>query len=948
MDNLEIFGAKEHNLKNITLSVPRNQLVVITGVSGSGKSSLAFDTIYAEGQRRYMEAFSMFAKNMMGNIRRPEVDKINGLSPVISIEQKTVSKNPRSTVGTITEVYDFMRLLYARIADAYSHVSGKKMIKQTDDQIVNTIFNKFSNENLIFLAPLIKGRKGHYRELFEQLAKSFVRVCVDGVIQEIKPKMQLDRFKAHDIEVVTDVIKIEEKNRTRIHETVTKTLDTGKNAMYVQLEREKKTFFFSRNLTCPDSFINYEDPSPNTFSFNSKYGQCETCKGLGLVHVPDIDAIIPDRSISIYEGALAPLGEYRDIYIFDLIKKILRKQGYTLKTPIEKIDQNTLKHILYGKEEDLAELKDTLDTPMGLNMAMYWEIYPGLVQYIAHQYRFGVTTTQERMAQFFKESTCPACNGARLKKESLYFRLLDKNIHELAIMPISELKIWFEKLSGQLEERKNVIAKDILKEINSRLKVLDEIGLGYLNLNRSAKTLSGGEAQRVRLATQIGSQLVGVMYILDEPSIGLHQRDNFKLIQSLKNLRDLGNSVLVVEHDREMIEEADYILDIGPGAGIHGGEIVAQGTPDFIIQQDTETAQYLRREKDIFIPEKRREGNGKFLTLVGATGNNLKNITVKFPLGKLIVVTGVSGSGKSTLITETLAPILKTHYSRELTYKALPYKHIEGLEHIDKLIEIDQSPIGRTPRSNPATYTGLFTLIRDLFAQLPEAKIRGYKQGRFSFNVKGGRCETCHGGGEQVIEMGFLPDVSITCETCKGKRYNRETLEVRYKGKSIADVLNMTIEEAMHFFEAHPRILKYLNAIHDVGLGYITLGQSSVTVSGGEAQRIKLATELAKRDTGKTFYILDEPTTGLHFSDVKKLTEVLQRLVNKGNTVLVVEHNLDVIKLADHIIDLGPEGGNNGGYVVAEGTPEEIVLNPNSITGKFLKKELKLTQRIPS
>jgi excinuclease ABC subunit A len=945
MDNLEIFGAKEHNLKNITLSVPRNRLVVVTGVSGSGKSSLAFDTIYAEGQRRYMEAFSMFAKNMMGNIHRPEVDKINGLSPVISIEQKTVSKNPRSTVGTITEVYDFMRLLYAKIADAYSHVSGKKMIKQTDDQIVNLILKKFPDENLIFLAPLIKGRKGHYRELFEQLSKSFVRVRVDGIIKEITPKMQLDRFKAHDIEVVTDVLKIEEKNRTRIQETVKKTLDTGKNALYVQLENEKKSFFFSRNLTCPDSFISYEDPSPNTFSFNSKYGQCETCKGLGSVHIPDIDTIIPDRTQSIYDGALAPLGEYRDIHIFNLLKKILHKQGYTLKTPIEKIDQNTLKHILYGKEEDIAELENTLDTPMGLNMAMYWEIYPGLIHYMTHQYRFGVTSTQERMAQFFTESACPKCNGSRLKKESLFFRLLDKNIHELAIMPLSELKIWFGEVTKKLDERKNLIAKDILKEINNRLKVLDEIGLGYLDLNRSAKTLSGGEAQRVRLATQIGSQLVGVMYILDEPSIGLHQRDNFKLIQSLKNLRDLGNSVIVVEHDREMIEEADYVLDIGPGAGTHGGDIVAQGNPDFILKQDTETAQYLRREKDIFIPENRREGNGKFLTLIGANGNNLKEITVKFPLGKLIVVTGVSGSGKSTLITETLAPILKTHYSRELTYKALPYKRIEGLENIDKLIEIDQSPIGRTPRSNPATYTGLFTLIRDLFAQLPEAKIRGYKQGRFSFNVKGGRCETCHGGGEQIIEMGFLPDVSVTCETCKGKRYNRETLEVRYKGKSIADVLNMTIEDALHFFEAHPRILKYLNAINDVGLGYITLGQSSVTVSGGEAQRIKLATELAKRDTGRTFYILDEPTTGLHFSDIKKLTDVLQRLVNKGNTVLVVEHNLDVIKLADHILDLGPEGGKDGGYIVAEGTPEEVILNPNSITGKFLKKELQLTQK---
>jgi excinuclease ABC subunit A len=946
MENLEIFGAKEHNLKDISLSIPRNQLVVVTGVSGSGKSSLAFDTIYAEGQRRYMEAFSMFAKNMMGNIRRPDVDKINGLSPVISIEQKTVSKNPRSTIGTITEVYDFMRLLFAKIADAYSHVSGQKMQKQTDDQIVQLIFNKLSNENVIFLAPLIKGRKGHYRELFEQLSKSFVRVCVDGKIMEIKPKMQLDRFKAHDIEVVTDVIKIEEKNRTRIQETVKKTLDMGKNSMYVRSEKQKSVFFCSRNLTCPTSFISYEDPSPNTFSFNSKYGQCEHCKGLGSVYVPDIDSIIPDRSKSIHEGGLAPLGEYRNISIFDMLKKILRKKGYTLKTPIENIDQNTLKHILYGKREEIAEIEDVLDTHIGFQMAMCWEIYPGIIRYVEHQYRFGVTSIQERMVQFFKESVCPSCEGGRLKKESLHFRIRDKNIYELATMPLSDLKTWFEELHQHLDERKNTIAKEILKEINNRLKVLNEIGLGYLDLNRGAKTLSGGEAQRVRLATQIGSQLVGVMYILDEPSIGLHQRDNFKLIQSLKNLRDLGNTVIVVEHDREMIEEADYVLDIGPGAGVHGGSVVAQGKPEFILKQDTETSQYLRREKDIFIPAVRRQGNGKYLVLEGASGNNLKNITVRFPLGKLIVVTGVSGSGKSTLITETLAPILKTHYSREITYKALPHKSIEGLEHIDKLIEIDQSPIGRTPRSNPATYTGLFTLIRDLYTQLPEAKIRGYKQGRFSFNVKGGRCETCHGGGEQVIEMGFLPDVSVTCETCKGKRYNRETLEVRYKGKSIADVLNMTIEEAMAFFEAHPRILKYLQAIYDVGLGYITLGQSSVTVSGGEAQRIKLATELVKRDTGKTFYILDEPTTGLHFSDVKKLTDVLQRLVNKGNTVLVVEHNLDVIKLADHIIDLGPEGGENGGYIVAEGTPEEVVENPKSITGKFLKKELELTKRV--
>lgn len=946
MENLEIFGAKEHNLKNIDLSLPRNQLIVVTGVSGSGKSSLAFDTIYAEGQRRYMEAFSLFAKNMIGSIRRPEVDKINGLSPVISIEQKTVSKNPRSTIGTITEVYDFMRLLFAKIADAYSYVSGQKMQKQTDDQILHTIFQKFADKNIIFLAPLIKGRKGHYRELFEQLAKSFVRVRVDGQIKEITPKMQLDRFKAHDIEVVTDVIPITEKNRTRIQETIKKTLDTGKNSMNILLENEIDSYFFSRNLTCPVSFISYEDPSPNTFSFNSKYGQCEHCKGIGYVHVPDIHTIIPDHSKSIYEGGIAPLGEYREISIFNLIKKILRKKGYTLKTPIEQIDQNTLHYILYGKKEELAEIEDTLDTPMGLQMAMYWEIYPGIVQYVAHQYRFGVGSTQERIAQFFTETTCPSCKGSRLKQESLHFKVLDKNIYDLASMPLSALKNWFETLPKHLDKRKNLIAADILKEINNRLRVLNEIGLGYLDLNRGAKTLSGGEAQRIRLATQIGSQLVGVMYILDEPSIGLHQRDNFKLIQSLKNLRDLGNTVIVVEHDREMIEEADYVVDIGPGAGTHGGTVVAQGKPDFILKQDTETSQYLRREKDIFIPYERRSGNGKFLILEGASGNNLKNLTVRFPLGKLIVVTGVSGSGKSTLITETLAPILKTHFSREINYKALTYKTIQGLENVDKFIEIDQSPIGRTPRSNPATYTGVFTLIRDLFTQLPEAKIRGYKQGRFSFNVKGGRCETCHGGGEQVIEMGFLPDVSVICETCKGRRYNRETLEVRYKGKSIADVLNMNVEEAMSFFEAHPRILRYLTAIYEVGLGYITLGQSSVTISGGEAQRIKLATELVKKDTGKTLYILDEPTTGLHFSDIKKLTEVLQRLVDKGNTVIIVEHNLDVIKLADHIIDLGPEGGENGGYIVAEGTPENIIQNTKSITGQFLKKELSLTCKV--
>ncbi|MDW8302732.1 MAG: excinuclease ABC subunit UvrA [Bacteroidia bacterium] len=946
MDRIEIFGAKEHNLKNIDINIPRNQLVVITGVSGSGKSSLAFDTIYAEGQRRYMEAFSIFAQNMMGNIRRPNVDKINGLSPVISIEQKTVSKNPRSTVGTITEVYDFMRLLFAKIADAYSYISGEKMEKRTDDQIVDLILTKFTDLNLIFLAPLVKGRKGHYRELFEQLSKSFVRVCVDGQIKELKPKMQLDRYKTHDIQVVVDVIKIHENNRSRIQETVKRTLDIGKNTMLVMEENQQHVFFFSRNLTCPTSFISYDDPSPNTFSFNTKYGQCQHCKGIGLVLVPNIDAIIPDRSLTIAEGAFAPLGEYRDIFIFSMMKNILRKKGYTLKTPIEKIDQNTLKLLLYGDTDQIKEIQEHLDTPMGLNVAMYSDIYPGVIMYISHQYRFGTATTQERMAQYFTESECPECKGGRLKKESLHFKILDKNIYELAKMPISELQKWFLELPKYLDERKNTIAKDILKEINNRLKVLNEIGLGYLDLNRSAKTLSGGEAQRVRLATQIGSQLVGVTYILDEPSIGLHQRDNQRLIESLKNLRDLGNTVIVVEHDREMIEKADYVVDIGPGAGIHGGTVVASGKPTSILKKNTETAQFLRREKDIFVPTQRRSGNGHFLTLYGASGNNLKNITVRFPLGKLIVVTGVSGSGKSTLVSETLAPILKTHFSKEITYKALPYLRIEGLEHIDKVIEIDQTPIGRTPRSNPATYTGVFTLIRDWFAQLPEAKIRGYKQGRFSFNVKGGRCEACQGGGEQVIEMGFLPDVTVTCEVCKGKRYNRETLEVRYKGKSISDVLNMTVEEAIEFFQAHPRILKYLHAINDVGLGYMTLGQSSVTVSGGEAQRIKLATELVKRDTGKTFYILDEPTTGLHFSDIKKLTDVLQRLVDKGNTVLIVEHNLDVIKIADHIIDLGPEGGENGGYIVAEGTPEHIITVANSITAKFLKKELERTARV--
>ncbi|MCS7077812.1 MAG: excinuclease ABC subunit UvrA [Bacteroidia bacterium] len=945
MNNLEIFGAKEHNLKNIDLTLPRNQLIVITGVSGSGKSSLAFDTIYAEGQRRYMEAFSMFAQRMMGNIRRPNVDKIDGLSPVVSIEQKTVSKNPRSTVGTITEVYDFMRLLFAKIADAYSYISGQKMQKSTDDQIVELILKKFDNLNVIFLAPVVKGRKGHYRELFEQLSKSFVRVCVDGVIRDLTPKMQLDKFKAHDIEVVIDAIKIDEKNRQRVQETVKRALDMGKNTMLIMLEKEKRTFFFSRNLTCPTSFISYDDPSPNTFSFNTKYGQCPYCKGIGFVLTPDIDAIIPDRSININDGAFAPLGEAREIGMFELMKRILRKKGYTLKTPIQDIDQNTLKILLYGEKDKFSELGEDIDSPIWLSMAIYLEVFPGIINYIYYQYRFGSVSAQERMEQYFRESECSECKGGRLKKESLHFKILDKNIYDLAKMPISSLKEWFLELPKHLDERKNLIAKDILKEINNRLMVLDEIGLGYLDLNRGAKTLSGGEAQRVRLATQIGSQLVGVTYILDEPSIGLHQRDNHKLIKSLKNLRDLGNTVIVVEHDREMIEQADYVLDIGPGAGVYGGTVVAEGKPDRIIEQNTETSQFLRREKDIFVPKIRRQGKGQYLTLIGASGNNLKNITVKFPLGKLIVVTGVSGSGKSTLISETLAPILKTHYSKEITYKSLPYKKIEGLEYIDKVIEIDQSPIGRTPRSNPATYTGVFTFIRDLFAQLPEAKIRGYKQGRFSFNVKGGRCETCKGGGEQVIEMGFLPDVSVTCETCKGKRYNRETLEVRYKGKSISDVLSMTVEEAIHFFDAHPRILKYLHAINDVGLNYMTLGQSSVTVSGGEAQRIKLATELVKRDTGNTFYILDEPTTGLHFSDVKKLTDVLQRLVDKGNTVLVVEHNLDVIKVADHIIDLGPEGGEKGGYIVAEGTPEEIITVPHSITGQFLKKELELTPK---
>jgi excinuclease ABC subunit A len=933
---IEVYGAREHNLKNVSVQIPRNKLVVFTGISGSGKSSLAFDTIYAEGQRRYMETFSAYARSFMGGLERPDVDKIEGLSPVISIEQKTTSRNPRSTVGTITEIYDFLRLLYARTAEAFSYATGKKMIRQSDDQIINYIIKHFDEKKLVVLAPVVKGRKGHYREDFQKIAKlGFTKVRVDGEILDITPKMQVDRYKIHDIEIVIDRLVVKEEDRFRLSGSVQNALTHGKGTMLVLDPDAKKAQpqFFSRFLMDPATGIAYDDPAPNTFSFNSPYGACPTCNGLGEVQEITEEAVLPDRKLSISRGGIAPLGEYRDIWIFQQLSLILKKNKATLNTPIEKIPEELLKRLLHGISEDEADSgKGTFTEP-----------FEGIIPFLRRQMDSESDNIREWIAQYAQAQPCPECHGYRLKKESLHFKMDGKHIGELSVMDLNELAGWFEGLEDRLTERQNVIARELLKEIRKRIGFLLEVGLDYLNLHRPVRTLSGGESQRIRLATQIGTQLVGVLYIMDEPSIGLHQRDNERLIKALQHLRDIGNSVIVVEHDKDMILHADHVLDIGPGAGIHGGHIVASGTPQEIFNSGSLTSQYLSGQKHIELQKKKRKGEGTELVLKGAKGNNLKNVTLKVPLGKLVAVTGVSGSGKSTLIHDTLYPILNQHFFNAKR-EPLAYGTIEGLEFIDKVIEVDQSPIGRTPRSNPATYTGVFTEIRQLFGEMAEAKIRGYGPGRFSFNVKGGRCETCEGAGIRTIEMNFLPDVHVPCETCKGRRYNRETLEVRFKGKSITDILDMTVEKAVEFFEYQPRILRKIKTLNDVGLGYLTLGQQATTLSGGEAQRVKLATELSKKDTGKTFYILDEPTTGLHFEDINHLADVLQKLADKGNTVLIIEHNLDLIKVADHVIDIGPEGGAGGGTIVAQGTPEQVAKAGKGHTARFLAEELRTSK----
>ncbi|GAA4299745.1 excinuclease ABC subunit UvrA [Aestuariibaculum suncheonense] len=937
---IEVKGARVHNLKNIDVSIPREKLVVITGLSGSGKSSLAFDTIYAEGQRRYIETFSAYARQFLGGLERPDVDKIDGLSPVIAIEQKTTSKSPRSTVGTITEIYDFLRLLFARASDAYSYNTGDKMISYSDEQIKELIINDFKGKRINVLAPVVRSRKGHYRELFEQIAKQgFVKVRTDGEIQDLKKGMKLDRYKTHDIEIVIDRLVIDDSadNDKRLTETINTAMYHGEDVLMILDHDTQEVRYFSRNLMCPSSGISYPNPEPNNFSFNSPKGACPACSGIGTMRKVNEKKIIPDDSLSIKNGALAPHGPEKNSWIFKQLNTIAQRYNFSLTDAYKDIPEEAKQMILYGGNEKFSIESKSLGVTREYKID-----FEGIATFIENQYKTAETTSLKRWAKDYMDKIeCPECLGSRLKKESLYFKINDKNIAELANTDVSELAEWFNDLHKHLSDKQLKIAEEVLKEIKSRLQFLLDVGLNYLSLNRSSKSLSGGEAQRIRLATQIGSQLVGVLYILDEPSIGLHQRDNEKLINSLLSLRDIGNSVVVVEHDKDMIERADYVIDIGPKAGKHGGKIISIGTPQELLTHDTLTADYLNGTKEIEIPKKRREGNGKFLELNGCTGNNLKNVSVKFPLGKMIGVTGVSGSGKSTLINETLYPILNAHYFNGVK-KPMPYKSVKGLEYIDKVIDINQSPIGRTPRSNPATYTGVFSEIRSLFAKIPEAMIRGYKPGRFSFNVKGGRCETCQGGGLKVIEMNFLPDVYVECETCQGKRFNRETLEIRYKGKSISDVLDMTINEAVDFFEHIPKIYNKLKTIKDVGLGYITLGQQSTTLSGGEAQRIKLATELSKRDTGNTFYILDEPTTGLHFEDIRVLMIVLNKLANKGNTVLIIEHNLDVIKTVDHIIDIGYEGGKGGGKVVVEGTPEEVAMHKKSYTAKFLKKELGL------
>ncbi len=933
---INVWGARVHNLKNIDVEIPRHSLTVITGLSGSGKSSLAFDTIFAEGQRRYIETFSAYARNFLGGMERPDVDKITGLSPVISIEQKTTNKNPRSTVGTTTEIYDYMRLLFARAGKAYSYMTGELMVKYTEEKVIDMIVNNYAGRKILILAPLVRSRKGHYRELFESMRhKGYLHVRVDGEVQEITQGMKVDRYKNHDIEVVIDRMAVKDTADERLKKTIQIAMRQGEGLLMIMDFETGQTKHFSKRLMCPTTGISYSDPAPNTFSFNSPQGACPRCKGLGYINEIDMSKVIPNRKHSIHEGGIVPLGKYKSQMIFWQIDAILHKYDCDLKTPIADIPEEGLNEILYGSLDRVRIDKELVHTSSD-----YFVDYDGVVKYLRSVMESDDSSSGQKWAdQFLAECECPECKGQRLNREALSYKIWDKNISELANMDLTDLRQWLDDCPKHLDHQQSQIATEILKEIRTRLDFLLEVGLDYLALNRQSASLSGGESQRIRLATQIGSQLVNVLYILDEPSIGLHQRDNDRLIKSLKELRDLGNTVIVVEHDRDMMLAADYIVDIGPKAGRKGGEVVFQGTVDEMLKTNTITAQYLSGQQNIMLPPQRRKGNGHSLVLHGCKGNNLKNIDVTFPLGELIVVTGVSGSGKSTLINETLYPILSKHFYRSLQ-APMPYDSIEGLEHIDKVTNVDQSPIGRTPRSNPATYTGVFADIRSLFVNLPEAQIRGYKPGRFSFNVKGGRCETCGGNGYKTIEMNFLPDIQVPCEECHGKRYNRETLEVRFKGKSIADVLDMTINQAVEFFENVPEILRKIKTIQDVGLGYIKLGQPSTTLSGGESQRVKLATELSKKDTGKTLYILDEPTTGLHFEDIRILMDVLQKLVDRGNTVIVIEHNLDVIKLADHIIDMGPEGGRNGGCVLSTGTPEQIAKSKKGFTPKFLKEEL--------
>jgi excinuclease ABC subunit A len=937
---IEVYGARVHNLKNIDISIPKNQLVVITGISGSGKSSLAFDTIYAEGQRRYMESFGAYARQFIGDMERPDVDKITGLSPVISIEQKTTNRNPRSTVGTVTEVYDFLRLLYARIGQAFSYNTGRRMVKFSEEEIVSNIFEKFKNKKISVLSPLVRGRKGHYRELFEDIRKKgFVKVRVDGEIKDLVPKMQVDRYKIHDIEVVIDRLAVSADMKTRVSQSIQTALNMGKGLMFLLINDDNKIVQYSKQLMCDETGISYEEPSPNSFSFNSPYGACPVCKGMGAVYRISLDAIMPDKKKSVNEGGLLPLGAEREAYTFTQVQKLARKNKFSLDTAIEDMPAKALNLILYGSTGAASEADLEIDEN---ETAVANAEYEGLIPMLKRWFGASSTDTlHEWVEKYMELKTCESCGGARLRKESLWFRIDSKNIAELSQLNLDKLAAWFSDIEKRLDNKQNTIAKDVLKEIRERLQFLLDVGLTYLTLDRPTRTLSGGESQRIRLATQIGSQLQGITYILDEPSIGLHQRDNQRLILALQNLRDIGNSILVVEHDKDIMMAADYLVDIGPKAGFHGGRVVAQGKPAAMLKLNTITADYLNGHRRIAMPVERRPGNGKFLEIKGAKGNNLKNVDVQFPLGKFIVVTGVSGSGKSTLINETLYPIL-SHHAYGSKGVPLPYKNIKGLENIDKVIEIDQSPIGRTPRSNPATYCGFFTDIRTLFASIPEAKIRGYTAGRFSFNVKSGRCEVCEGGGMRVIEMNFLPDVYVHCEKCNGKRYNRETLEIRYKGKSISDVLDMTVDEAVEFFLNVPYLYRKIKVLQEVGLGYITLGQSAVTLSGGEAQRVKLGTELSKRETGKTFYILDEPTTGLHFEDISHLLDVLNKLVDRGNSVLVIEHNMDVIKVADHIIDLGPEGGDGGGEILFEGPPEKMLNAKRSFTARFLKDEMNM------